>query len=175
VRNLVTTRRYHELLLCNTSLCRNISGISFLIRRTKAWNRKMICKLRRRDLRFSKRAREDSSHVGYDLLKIFPLFTWILKIKAARSTEMSLTIYQSTCLRITEDINLQSYRIYPFQKRNYMQLKCVTYICLLESLCFSQDCLACSSSETQNLSISETNTLSHDLCDRSMDFQYILN
>lgn len=113
--------------------------VSFLIRQTKAWNRKMSRKLRRGDLRSSKCIHGHSRHALYDPLKIFSLFTCTLKIQAARSSEMSLTIYQSTCLRMTEDMNLQSFRNYPFQKRNYIQWKCVNYTCLLESLCFSQD------------------------------------
>jgi hypothetical protein len=108
--------------------------VSSLIRQTKAWNRKMSRKLRRRDLRSSK-----CIHGHYDPLKNFSLFTCTLKIQAAHSSKMSLTIYQSTCLCMTEDMNLQSSRNYPFQKRNSLQLKCFNYTCLLESLCFSQD------------------------------------
>jgi hypothetical protein len=106
----------------------------------------------------------DSRYVGYDPWKIFPLLTWSLKIQAARSYEMSLTIYESTCLHVTEDMKLQCFRNYPFQKRNYIQLKCINYTCLLESL-FLAGFQAYSSSETQTLSVSETSIPLYDLCD----------
>jgi hypothetical protein len=163
VRNFVTSQHYHESPLCNSTLCTYIFDITFLIRQAKEQNRKMNRKYIRRDLKLSMRAHGDSRHVVYNLLKIFPWFTWTLKIRAARFSELSLTIYEPTWLHITEDMNLQGYINCSFPKRSYIQLKCVNYTFLLEGSCPSQDCRPITVQIPTPCLLK--NTSSYDLCD----------